>query len=903
MDKYEFNIKTEQIKKLIRKKEYTQAAKIADTIDFGKVKNNALLITVADVYEVIGDFDSARDILEIAYERSQLGRQIAFRLARISVKRKDLESALDYYEDFKTIAPKDASCYILQYEISKLKNEPIENQIDILEKYVEDDMDDKWTYELAKLNHKAGNTDRCIELCDTIILWFSEGKYVDKAMELKMLHAPLTKSQQEKYDKRWEKEAEEINVEDIKLKEVSVDNKYDTYNIQAEIAKSMVELFGEVTPENETDDEPIDNDDIFKPEEEKKESTVVREIVPEAEKTKIIPSREIIKEIAGGLGGSNILKEKGNNAEIPVNTDDEQIEGQMTIDELLGGIYKPVEEDVPKEAENINVEEATDTYSEEIFAEDPVSLEEVEELEEISDIDTVDYIDDTEYIEDEPENTDETLVESEGEDVIEYGENAEDIITLEEAEDEFLEEDSNIIEEEIEDMGFRSDEEISKTKELALDALEELLTGSVDDTENVEQQTDTADTTYISEEDMEDSSAADGGSDISADNEDISVEDSDSDVSADNEDISVEDSGSDVSADTEDLGITDSIDEKTENTNESENAEISGNIEEAEDTEESEAAEKAEEIENTEETENVENAEEADNNEEVENTDKQQEETQSDDNTDNKASEKPDKSTEKTASDKSQKLDIKTLIKEFIEKYSGVEGLDKQVIKVLQSMLKGSVDKNDYVYIMGDVKSGKTTLAMEIIKLMGVIREKGTKKIAKVNGTSFTEKNISTFVSKLGECDVVIEKSASIEAELFEELLQVLNEDPVKRIVIFEDERTMSEKYMAENKAVCEKFDNIIKLKHNKIRDWAKIAVDYAEQKGYAIDEMGMLALHEKIDQLYTITLVIHKNHVEQLIDIAIDNAERKSIGKLIKSLFGNKDKEKILTEADFIND
>lgn len=156
MDKYEFNIKTEQIKKLIRKKEYEKAAEIADTLDFTKIKNNALLITIADVYEVIGQYDSARDVLEIAYERSQLGRQIAFRLTRVSVKRKDLESAIDYYEDFKAIAPKDASCYILQYEISKLKNEPVENQIAILEKYIEDDMDDKWTYELAKLNHDAG---------------------------------------------------------------------------------------------------------------------------------------------------------------------------------------------------------------------------------------------------------------------------------------------------------------------------------------------------------------------------------------------------------------------------------------------------------------------------------------------------------------------------------------------------------------------------------------------------------------------------------------------------------------------------------------------------------------------------------------------------------------------------
>ena len=193
MDKYEINIKTEQVKKLIRKREFKDAARIADTIDFSKVKNTALLITVADVYETIGEYDKARDILVMAYERNQLGRQIAFRLTRVSVKRKDLEDAMDYYADFVDAAPRDASRYILQYDISKLQNDPVEKQIAILEKYIDDDMDDRWAYELATLYEKAGDKKKCVEMCDTIILWFSEGKYVDKAMELKMNYEPLTR--------------------------------------------------------------------------------------------------------------------------------------------------------------------------------------------------------------------------------------------------------------------------------------------------------------------------------------------------------------------------------------------------------------------------------------------------------------------------------------------------------------------------------------------------------------------------------------------------------------------------------------------------------------------------------------------------------------------------------------
>ncbi len=785
MDKYEFNIKTEQIKKLIRKKEYEKAAEIADTLDFTKIKNNALLITIADVYEVIGQYDSARDVLEIAYERSQLGRQIAFRLTRVSVKRKDLESAIDYYEDFKAIAPKDASCYILQYEISKLKNEPVENQIAILEKYIEDDMDDKWTYELAKLNHDAGNIDRCVELCDTIILWFSEGKYVDKAMELKMLHAPLTKSQQDKYNKRWEEQSEQVDVDDIKLKEVNVDNKYDTYNIQAEIAKSMVELFGE--PENNDDEERdalSDTNSFFKPVVEKEEKAevieenaevieenaeaiekkaeaqsiaepVVNQIIPEDDKTKVIPSIDVVKELAKAAGLTSVGVQHDENEikttnEQVENTEaaqpapeDDQIEGQITLDELLNGMYKA----------------------------EPEELGEVEELQEI-DVKEVEA----------SENSDEDI--------------------------EISEENNN---EEIDNMGNVDKDSLNNTRELALDVLDEML----EDEEVSEETTD--------EEEAEDM---------------------------------LEESADDV----EDEEATEEADD------EAEDEEIS-----EETTDEEEAEDMLEET--------------------------------ADDVEDEEATEEADDEAETSEASKENAVDVKTIIRAFIEKYEGVEGLDKQVIKVLQNMLRNNEEQNDFIYIMGDVKSGKTTLAMEIIKLMSKIREKGTKKIAKVNGTSFTENNVDTFASKLGECDVIIERASSIDPFVFSELIENLQNDEIKRIVIFEDERTLSEKYMVENKKIANKIDNVIKLKHNKIKDWAKIAVDYAATQGYTIDEMGMLALHAKIDQLYTITLVIHKNHVEQLVDLAIENSQKKTIGRLIKKIFGNKENENVLTEADFINE
>lgn len=781
MDKYEFNIKTEQIKKLIRKKQYEAAAKVADTMDFSKVKNNALLITVADVYEVVGNYDRARDILVMAYERAQLGRQIAFRLTRISVKRRDIEEAIEYYEDFVAVAPKDASKYILQYEISKLKGEPIERQIAILEHYVEDDMDDKWTFELAKLYHKSGNTDKCVELCDTIILWFSEGKYVDKAMELKMLHAPLTKSQQEKYDKRWEEPKEQVDISEIKVKEVQVDNKYDTTNIQAEIAKSMVELFGE-SPADE-------NADLFKPDVDKTKdisgdiSENISEDVAELEKTKVIPSMEIAKEMFFNMPDVKTVPVGANSAiqatdisvsvqapevgEVTQTPQDDQIEGQITLDELLSDMYKPIEETDKQEATELPEMEAP---------------EELEELEELEDIEDIEELDETETIDD-VEELDELQSVEELMDADNLNE-LEDVNSLlgvtEEIADEV--EEQEIVQDESEEIA--APEEMSE--EIA-DEITELESVAEQNLEEVTQPEGLVEEKSMEEESVEEELAEEGA------------------------------------------------------------------VEEGSNEQES--------------------------NEQVE---KEQE---------------------------SAKLganllgESKQLIKDFLEKYSGVEGLDKQVIKAIQTMIRNN-ENNDYMYVMGDVKSGKTTLAMEIIKLMGKVRNKDSRKIAKVNGTSFTERNIKTFAEKLGNCDVVIEKATSISANIYLELFEILDKEPVNRIVVFEDEKTMSEKYMVENKEVAKHFDCIIKLKQNEVKDWAKIAVEYAKTQDYTIDEMGLLALHAKIDQLYTITLVIHKNHVEQLIDLAIKKSQKKSIGKVVKGLFGKGNaKNKILTEADFMND
>ena len=844
MDKYEFNIKTEQIKKLIRKKEYVAAAKIADTMDFSKIKNNALLITIADVYEVIGEYDKARDVLGFAYEQSQLGRQIAYRLTRVSVKRGDLEEAMEYFEDFKEVAPRDASRYILEYEIAKLQEKPLEELAAILEQYLEDDMDDKWTFELAKLYHKMDNVDKCVELCDTIILWFSEGKYVDKAMELKMLHTPLTKSQQEKYDKRWEEKEADIDVDSIKVKEISVDNKYDTQNIQAEIAKSMIELFGE--------DKNDGTADIFKPETSKDDS----------DKTKVLPSKEVAREIfANFLNEGKVEEASQLETSEDVEEESDQIEGQITLDELLNGMYKeePVEENDTEElvSEVLVSEEDVieENIAEEVVAEEVVAEEVVVEETVVEDALTEEPVME--------ETLEETTVE---ESVIEA--------TVEESVIEAtVEESASINTEDKSDEPFVPEVKKEKKKHLNKDEELEMLLKNMDIkvpgaiTAQLEIEKYIKNMKFNDEE--EENEGEDMGGDMSNEvdytnkaDENESIESADKELSQ----TEILEELTDVA-----MAVGEIVDEEALSKDDSEDEE------ELEEEFEDDSEDEEDDVEEEDEIEEV----------------KQKKSSK-----DNSASDK-EKKPQVTLSPKQEST--KRLIKEFLEQYSCIEGLDKQLLKILQNMLRNGM-RNDYVYIMGDVRSGKTTLAMEIIKLMGRVRGEEQKKLAKVNASSITLKNVSTITGKLGDCDVVVEKATTMEPEVFMKLLDVLDEDQINRIVVFEDDRAASERYMVEQVEIFDRFENVVKLKHNKVKDWAKHAIEYAESQGYTIDEMGLLALHAKIDQIYAITVVIHKNHIEQLIDLAIKNSRKKTAGKLISAMFGKGNyKNKILSEADFI--
>lgn len=727
MDRYEFDIKIEQIKKLMKKKDFATAVKIADSIEWKKVKENPLLIIAADVYEVSGKYDEAREVLLLAYEKTGLGRQLAYRLCRLSVKRGDFNEAEEFYDEFTHNSPYDAGKYILQYEMAKGKGESLETQISILETFIGEDMDDRWAFELAKLYHKAHLAEKCVELCDTIILWFADGKYVEKALELKQLYVPLSENQRIKYEAQKSKkdrmvaeaaevveevssdgvevssesepvveqedQAEEIldqvhemdiDVNSIQVKDFSKSNQYDTINIQKELAKSVSTLFDNTV-------------EIFKP------------VAPKT----TVDEEQVDDQIEGQMSLEEVLAmfESG---EIQTKSEDEQVIEETLIEETS--------------IEETPIEEVSEEDVEEIFEEEIPETEEIDEMETLSQI------------------------------------IAEDI--QEEIEEEILDEIEEVKEEEnnLSMFNLKEDLEDEEPFEETLD--EEIIEETEDD-----------------EEDLED--------------------------------------------DTED--------------------------------------ESEEELE---------------------------EEPQEDDQEEEASAPAPVK-----------QADIaKRELKRFISKFTGIKGLDKQILKVLQTALKTDVDPVKFIFVKGEVRSGKTTLAIEVIKVINRIIQRSGQKIAKIKAISLNDKSIEALIETLDGSDVLIERVSDMDIEVFIEFVEKLREEGKPRVVIFEDEKNLAEAFLEELPEEYADFTNVIDIKLNEIRDWATIAESYAKERGYTIDAMGTLALSAKIDQLKAVTKVIEKSHVEELIEEAIVNAEKFSVKKFFGKLFGkSKEGLKTLTEKNFI--
>ena len=1067
MDKYEYNVKLEQIKKLIRKKDYATAARIADTIDWYKVKNNQTIVLIADVYEASGRYEQARENLKLAYDRSGLGRQIAYKLVKVCIKCGKIDEAEDFYDDFVSAAPRDISKYLLQYELAKAKGEPLEKQISILEQYLEEDMDDRWAFELAKLYHKTGQRDKCIEQCDTVMLWFSDGKYVDKAMDLKMIYTPLTKSQQQRYEARWrEKSAQNnIKIEEIKVKEVDVANKYNTQNIQNALKESMDQIFAKEEkakdeaaelfkpvqkkePEEPDDYSEADGaaedaddyiarmalnamtyenqrkqgmaavaDDEFEEEEEKDDLGDTKIFVTTRSKknlgdTKVFDPRKLVipEQVSFEREEQPVKEEKKSEPEEAYIVEEKTIkreeikeelpEEEPEIEETEETVEEPVEEVVEEPVEEILEEQPAEETVEEAVEETAETVEEpieevVEEpVEEIVEEQPVEeehaeeeVAEKEELPEEEPEDsTKETVVEVEpgvmeqlmeglfsddlfaaattepevkeepetedAEEAVEEPEIVEAEEAVEEPEIEKVEEAAE--ESEIEDVEEAAEEsEIEDVEEAAEEPeieevedepeLEESFDGQYSfgfeepeediEEEQIEGQMSLDD--FFNEEGEYHVPEVDEEDDIETepelDEEEPAVELDEVDEPEEAEVIEEEYDEADepevIEEEYEEPDELEVIEEEYDEPDELEiieeeydeavEPEIIGEEavqDEAEEPEEvREAAVTEEEDEETEENEEIdpfetvtelkidknlikhssdfeEDSEEPDETDEDGEIEESGEEEPEDDEDEQEDQESEDDEDEK---EPLSNQEIKQIIKDFIGKYSGVQGLDKQMLRTLQNVI---VDDNCNIFIMGDAKSGKTSLGIDIIKVVNKIKRNNNRRIAKISADKLIGKEMAVYFDKLKGSDLFIENISLMDDDTLEDLLDAIDNDRDSRIIVIEDEKVNADKLLERHGELRDYFANRIVVKQNKIKDWVAIAQEYAEEKGYEIDEIGLLALHAKIDQLYGVTLVIQRNHVENVIDNAIKKAEK---GGLFKKFFGRK-KDKVLTEEHF---
>ena len=350
MDKYEYKLKLDQMKSLTAEGKYEEAAEIADTINWRKIKNINALVKVGEIYEKVGRYDESKDVLLTAYDKSPIGRMIIYRLAEVAVRTKSFDEAKEYYQEFVEIAPHDNLKYVLKYEISKAQGADIGTLIGILEELKEQEYSEEWAYELAYLYHKAGMSEKCIDACDELILWFGDGPYVERALELKMLYQPLTKQQEDKYRTFRQRhdgvvevrpedplESGEIIPEPVQIKDVKMSaERFNTQNLQEELQRSMQEIMN--ATEKEAVNDTMDNikklvEDIpylqipSEKEEEPQEEEVYQHIETDEEIDNSLKSN--FQEMLVDEDGQMSLYMQGGRVAEP------QVSGQMSIEDVL----------------------------------------------------------------------------------------------------------------------------------------------------------------------------------------------------------------------------------------------------------------------------------------------------------------------------------------------------------------------------------------------------------------------------------------------------------------------------------------------------------------------------------------------------------------------------------------
>ena len=998
MDKYEYRVKTEQMLDHLEKKEYQKAMDIAESIDWRRVKNASMLNTVSEIYEYNGEFKKGRDILFLAFDRAPGSRKIVYRLGTLALKIKDIREATDCYEEFVKLAPKDPNQYILKYKILRTQGAALSDQIAALEEFKKAEYIEKWAYELAKLYDEAGMTAECLEECDDLILWFSEGKYVYLAMELKMKYKPLTPLQQEKYDSRpgaVKKQPEPVKQTESTLEEVDDENEYDEGS-EEEVQESTVQRIDDAQVQ-EIPPEPVPMQEEFEiPEEAAQADVVPKEVVPEetaaVEETPMYREEEpeasvetpeehtsAIKQVVTGATLEEALAQ-GVAVASGINIEEEAMKeredeilanGQMMIDDILQkweakqkdheeAIAKQKakdEERLQKEREQARIrqeeerkeverkaaeaearrkaeEEAARKAAEEEArrkAEEEAARKAEEEARRAAEEEARRKAEEEAARKAEEEAADEKESERNTQRI------PDDIVRLmEEMESENEDSEDEIYEEELED-GPGMDEDFIEGIEDELDGLDmngsSFEEGDFDeaDFEEEDLEGEDFDEADFEEEDLEVEDFDEGD----FEEEDFDEEDFD-EADFEEEDLDEEElEEADFDEDDDEDDFEDIDDEETdfdEGDFEEDMDEEDFDEEEIDDDEELDFGEDLEGEDFDEADFEEEDLDEGDFDEgDFEEEDFDEEEIEDEDDTEELEIEEPSEEEIQARIKKSKggvpfdtgfvvtgrydlsatseiglKAGLTEEQKKLFSYFVPVRGMSEQIVEVLDNDRRAQregTSKTGNLLVIGRKGSGKTVLAVDIVKAIQKQRNLKQGKVAIVTGESLNKKELTNIIQKLRGGAIIIEHAGKLNSRTVKELNYLMEKKTGELLFVLEDQRKPLERLMTANPEFKKKFSSKLELPVFINDELVTFGQTYAKENGYKLDEMGILALYSRIDVMQREDHAVSVAEVKEIMDEAIAHSQKANVKHLARRVFGKgtDDSDRIiLKEEDF---
>ena len=901
MDKYEYRAKTEQMLAYAEQKSYQKAMSIADTIDWRKVKNTAMLSTVSEIYENAGELGKARDTLFIAYDKAPSSRKVVYRLGIISLKLGHFDEAADCYEEFVKLAPKDPNQYILRYKILKAQKAPVKEQIEALEDFKHSEYVEKWAYELARLYAEAGMTSECLDECDDLILWFSEGTYVYQAMELKMKYKPLTPLQQEKYDHR----NDGIGRKDSSKRKPSFRKSKGRPEPNPRIA-DKVRKDVHVTDSIDLPDlpEPMARTHASEPEAESQPKTRIR-------------STSDISTTISGASLSDALKAGvavASGAVAPESaSDDSQMTGKMKIEEILANweatqrenakILEKSQEEAEKEKalrEKKKEEEEVLGATKPILSDDIRKL--MEQLEngeepEITDEDAEDFVDDEEdeatespedsskeasdTDEEDPEENDfEEIVDSEEDDESDavYDEEAE----YEDEDDSEYDDDEEYEDED--DSEYDDDEEYKDEDDSGYDDDEEYEDEDDSEYDDDEEYEDEDDSEYDDEEEYEDEDEDDYQIDDELD------EDHKEDFDFEKESaLDIDDHDSDE--DDGDFADLDSFEDEEELDSSDDYLDL--------EFDEKPAPEPEKETSKSAPTPDIDEVLEIEEPSEDEIT-----ERMGKFDTGFVVQGRYDLS---ATSEIGLKLGLTEEQKQLFSYFVPIRGVSEQLVEILDNdkrcRNRYGTSRTGNILILGRKGSGKTVLAVDIVKAIQKQRRLKQGKVAIVTGDSLNKKDIGSIIDKLNGGALIIEKASKMNDRTIRELNDMMDEQTGELLFLLEDQKKPLERMFASHREFKRKFTSRLELPVFINDELVTFGQTYAKENGYRIDEMGILALYSRIDMMQREDHAVTVAEVKEIMDEAISHSQKANVKHLVKRVFGRSTDNSdhiILKEDDF---